>query len=290
MPAGRLLPSGASLQQSPNEPARRKKPKNLTNDDRLIIFWLAIRAGDAYGHMTNKAFWEKVANGFKEATGKEHGTIGRAVEDMTKARRKALAEDKTGAEENVTSLTDAIDQWIDIVDARKELENERQEAQGVRDAETQESINWRNAQLMLWIDKTQPGLAAVGRKRRREESDREVDNEDSSAEGDSGDDSELAGDSTEVSTSVSAESGVVRGRKRRSTKTPRKSSPNNEIPRQLTRLVNILEEKVRQDRAAKSIARDSFDELKARFSSLEKQLNSLEANVSKILSILGRNQ
>jgi hypothetical protein len=147
--ARRLPASSTSLQQPPNEPSRKKKPKNLNDDDCLVIFQLTIQASDAYSHMTNKAFWEKVASSFTEATGKEHGTIGQAVEDIVKARCKVLAEDKTGEEEKATSLTDAIDQWIDIIDARKELEKERQEAQGARDAETKKSINWRNAQLIL---------------------------------------------------------------------------------------------------------------------------------------------
>jgi hypothetical protein len=132
---------------------------------------------------------------------------------------------------------------------------------------------------MLWSNKAQPSLVAKGRKRQRQDSKgsgEEGDSEGSGGEGVEG--------STEVSTPVSQDS-RGRGRRRRSTKTPRKSLPSDKIPRQLGRLVDILEAKT-----VKSTALDSVDELKAEFSSLKEQMNSLEAGISNILSILSRNQ
>jgi hypothetical protein len=57
----------------------------LSDDDRLLIFWLAIQASDLYSRITNKAFWEKVASGFKEAISKEHITLAQAIDDIVKA-------------------------------------------------------------------------------------------------------------------------------------------------------------------------------------------------------------
>lgn len=282
--AGRL-PATATSSAPHSEATRKKKPKHLSEEDRTIIFRLAVKAGDVYGRISNKLFWEKVASSFKEATGKEHTTLARATQEIVKARRETLAQERTGEEDPPTSLTDAIDKWISIVDARNNLEQARREAQGTRDSETQASIDWRNRQLLNFSDKSQLELIARGRKRRRnsEPNNEEGGSEGSGSEADSG---ERGGgeDSTEVSTPISQESGGGRRRRRRR-KTPRNSSPSDELPRHIGRLVDILEAKNTRTKAL-----DSVDELKAKFNGLEEKMNNLEAGVSNILSILSRNQ
>jgi len=160
--ASSLPASRRSLPQTFDKPTQRKKHGHLSDDDRLLTFRFAIQAGDSYGRSgtTSKSFWKGVASSFKEATGKEYTTLAQAVDDIVKAWRLVLAEDKTGEEDAATSLTDAINKWISIVDARRERDEACKEAQGIRDAKRQESINWRNRQLMLYSDKTQLGRIA----------------------------------------------------------------------------------------------------------------------------------
>ena len=122
------------------------------------------------------------------------------------------------------SYTDVIDEWISIVDARKALEAARKEAQGMHDSETQESLNWHNNQFSLWLDKSQLGLLAKERKRKRASSP--------SSDGggcDEGGGSE-AGDS-KVSWSVnSISTPSIEGRKRRKRGTLGNSFVDNDLP------------------------------------------------------------
>jgi hypothetical protein len=91
--------------------------------------------------------------------------LARAIDDIVKARRKYLAELKdSGEEDKATSYTNAIDEWISIVDGRKALEKSRKDLQGTREGETKESLQWRDDSMRLWLDKTQLGRLAKKRK------------------------------------------------------------------------------------------------------------------------------
>src|SRR5207248_11741163 len=111
---------------------------------------------DAYGRDTNKAFFEKIACLFEEATGKKHLTLKRAVNDMVKARQKSLAElHDSGEEDPTSSYSQVINEWITVVDERKALEQGRKEAQGLKDQETRASLDWRENSLRLFSQRNQ---------------------------------------------------------------------------------------------------------------------------------------
>jgi len=97
---------------------------------------------DSYG--TIAAFWQKIANEFEKTTGKKHKTLGRAVNDLVKARHKALVEEESGENDFESSYAMAIDGWISILDNHKAVLDARKEAQGLKDQETEESDNWQN--------------------------------------------------------------------------------------------------------------------------------------------------
>ena len=63
-----------------------------------------------------------------------------AIGAIVKAWRKELATpEKSGERLEVSSYTDAIDEWISIADARKALEQSRADAQDKEDAESKVS-------------------------------------------------------------------------------------------------------------------------------------------------------
>jgi hypothetical protein len=131
-------------------------PKHLMDEDHIHILRLSIQHRDAYGRDTDKAFFQKIALLFMEATGKKHQTLGRAVNDMIKARRRYLTGlHDSGEEVSTTSYTQAIDQWIGIVDERKALKQERKNAQGMKDQETKASLDWRANSLKLFSQRNQ---------------------------------------------------------------------------------------------------------------------------------------
>jgi hypothetical protein len=105
------------------------------------------------------------------------------------------------AKKKATSYTNAIDQWISIVDAQKALEKARKEEQGTRDGETQDSLNWCDSQFRLWSDKKELDRLTKDRKRKRQRASST--NSNGSDEGnDSNSDNKAKGDETSVGTGI----------------------------------------------------------------------------------------
>ena len=102
--------------------------QRLTDENRIHILRLCLQHRDAYGRDTDKAFFQKIANLLKEATGKKHQTLGRAVKDMVKTRREYLTGLHDSEEEIPTSsYIQAIDEWIGVVDERKALKQQQKD-------------------------------------------------------------------------------------------------------------------------------------------------------------------
>ncbi|OBT43073.1 hypothetical protein VE00_05545 [Pseudogymnoascus sp. WSF 3629] len=117
-------------------------------------------------------FWRLIARRLREARGKDHKTLSRAVAKVVRERRESLALLGSGEQDAQSSMTDALDAWIAIVDAQKEVKQAWLDAQGTADAETATSAAWRQASLALWADKTQV-LRAASRAYQRDEDDDE---------------------------------------------------------------------------------------------------------------------
>lgn len=156
-------PSRAPSSQASDGPVS-PSTEQLTKADHIHILRLTIAAGDAWGHGTNKAFWKKIANSFEKKTGKKHKSLDRAINNIVKARRKDLAKEESGEREEEPSYTDAVDDWISILDNRKALEDERKRAQGEKDRENAESESWRKRSLMLYSERNEPQPLAKKRK------------------------------------------------------------------------------------------------------------------------------
>jgi hypothetical protein len=139
--------------------------KELTKNDYIHILWLAIQARDAYGHGTDKSFWEKIANAFEAATGKKYRSLGQAVNNIVKARHKYLTENNSGEEDKATSYT--VDDWISIIEAQKALNEARKEAQGNKDRKSKVSLAWQDQNMRLWSDRNEPLRLAKKRKLRQ---------------------------------------------------------------------------------------------------------------------------
>jgi hypothetical protein len=86
-------------------------------NDQIHIFWLAIQVRDAYGHGTDKAFWQKITNVFEIVIGRTHQSLTQAVNNIIKAWCKYLTENNSKEEDKATSYTNAVDDWISIMEA-----------------------------------------------------------------------------------------------------------------------------------------------------------------------------
>lgn len=146
----------------------------MTDDGMLFVVRLCVQGQAAYGHQTDRMFWRSIAKRLYEARGKEHQTFGRAVAKLVRERRDAVALLGSGEQDGRSSLTDALDDWIAVVDSRKAVKQARLDAQGTADGDSATSAAWRQASLALWSDKTQL-LRAASRSYQQDE-----DNDDSS--------------------------------------------------------------------------------------------------------------
>jgi hypothetical protein len=143
----------------------------MTTEDMLFVVWLCVEQQATYGHQSNRAFWKRIARRLMADRGKEHQTLNRAVAKLVRERRAYLAELDSGEQDTQSSMTDALDAWITVLDAREEVKQARREAQGTADAETTASMAWRQASLALWADKTQLLRAASRAHQQEDEED-----------------------------------------------------------------------------------------------------------------------
>jgi hypothetical protein len=72
-----------------------------------------------------------------------------------------------GEEDKATSYTDAVDDWISIIEARKAFNEARKEAQGNKDRESKASLACRDQNMRLWSDRNEPLCLAKKRKLRQ---------------------------------------------------------------------------------------------------------------------------
>lgn len=270
-PPATPAPSGAL-------PRSRSKPKNLTEEERLIILRLAIQAKEAYGHGRNTTFWKNISKDFERDTGKKHATLSRTVTSMVKARLKALAEDPSREEARETSYTNAIDEWISVVEEQEAIEKERKDAQGTRDAESQFALEWREQMFHRLGEKDGAARLAQGRKRHRAAS-RANENDEEAQDGGSDEED----DAFELTPITHINTPLPERKRRRSTKVP-SSYDDDELPRHVGWLVDIFAARLEQSADNSGVV----EELKTEVSGLKDKLDKVETGVADILSLLKR--
>ena len=100
----------------------------LTDDDVLVVLRLCLQEQAAFGHQTDKMFWRLISRRLFESRGKEHKTLHRVVAKAVRERREFLALLPSGEHDNQSSMTDALDIWIAVQDARLEVQKARLDA------------------------------------------------------------------------------------------------------------------------------------------------------------------
>lgn len=149
-PAGR-----PAAKQKAKKATKKGVQKQLDDDDKLLIIRLAEENSELYGHISDKAFWKHVAGRLEAQTGKTHKSLARMVGAIVKERCQFLEALESGEQDDHSSMAQAIDDWIKILDNRKLVLGAKSAAKGTKDAETAASIAWRTASLAKWADKKQ---------------------------------------------------------------------------------------------------------------------------------------
>ena len=83
------------------------------------------------------------------------------VTSLVKERRQFLVLLESGEQDDHSSMAQALDAWIKVLDDRQAIADEKTEAKGAIDAETAKSVAWRIAALAKWTDKKQLRLVAA---------------------------------------------------------------------------------------------------------------------------------
>jgi hypothetical protein len=140
---------------SASQDARNKGEGVRSETDKTALLRICLQKQALYGKIAMKAFYTGVGEAFKAYTGaKDHQTLQRAVNRWAKERREYLLAIGSGEEPVTSSYTQAIDDWIEVLDAYKSLQAERKEAKGEVDKETEKSIQWRQNQFATFLQKT----------------------------------------------------------------------------------------------------------------------------------------
>jgi hypothetical protein len=146
---------------------KQKRGPRLSDDDKKITLRICCQDFEIYAHARPKAkFWEHVRERVKTETGKDHASIGKAVQRWEKDRRKVLKaiEDGlfSGEEEADRELLIALDEWISLLDGLKEKQKNREDRIGKAGEETERS---RRAQENLgrrWAQKEKSPAVETG--------------------------------------------------------------------------------------------------------------------------------
>ena len=118
----------------PETRTRRNKgnPKRaqvqLTEDDKLVILRCALQRQDSYGAtgVSNKQFWKNIAQeALQLLEHPAHTSLGQAIDKLVKERIEELEEEDSSVQEGRDNLTIVLDDWVQVVQAKKQKDNDR---------------------------------------------------------------------------------------------------------------------------------------------------------------------
>ncbi|KAL2351610.1 hypothetical protein BJ546DRAFT_252673 [Cryomyces antarcticus] len=127
-PMARDSPSGSTPGQSTLAARYRAKyvgaggqrGKTLSDEDCLLLVKLVVEHKDALETKSKTDFWIDIAGALQGMRGERHGarSCQLKIQALVTARRKQLLAGD-GREKNKTALTQAVDKWITVVEARQ---------------------------------------------------------------------------------------------------------------------------------------------------------------------------
>jgi hypothetical protein len=149
-----------------------------SNNNRCTILRIAISKQHLWGKVSKKSFWSKVAQEISAKTSlPEHKSLSRAVSSWVKERRQFLKELESGEQDTESSYTEAIDTWISVLDSAQEEQDVIKSLTGQAEAETQQSLDWRDQQFQLFNNKKRSLPASFDSDKEEEEEERDEEEE-----------------------------------------------------------------------------------------------------------------
>ncbi|ELR05462.1 hypothetical protein VC83_03627 [Pseudogymnoascus destructans] len=146
-----LAVSNSQLPKLPR--ARPLAQPHLTDKEKLTVIRIALGHKELFGKATNTAFWNVVARAFMFVSQKTHTTLWQVVKVLMIKRKEYLLNHSSGEQDKTDSMSDAIDEWIQVQDERTRRDADRKAAQGAAEAETEQSQAWRESRFQTWTKK-----------------------------------------------------------------------------------------------------------------------------------------
>src|SRR6266536_746374 len=261
-----------------SQPTKRKYgAKILLESDKTKLLRICKRREGEYGRIPDSRFWKKVATEYAQLTGGEpHTTLSRTVNGWIKTR-KLEKEEETGEQDPLTSYIQAIDEWIEVIDARQATKDREKEHQGQADRETETSLRWRENQFNTLRQKNQLGL---------EDDEDDKDDED---EGnlDTWEDTDLA---TTPSIAPSSTPSTAPSRSQPlSRKTPKRARREPPVDPVAAALVSYIElQRSREEAPAKPVGEIELKvaSLKGDIADVKSDIGDIKGNIAELLLIL----
>jgi hypothetical protein len=169
----------SSPSQTPNPAYRDGGDRIYSQDDQIDVLRIAYKYAELYTHEKVGVFWERVAKEYaRKKTGdlneptKWHKSLSRLVNNWIKERREKRLVEHSGEDEDETRWTQQIDKWIEVVDARDELDKRRKQAISDVNTEGSAAREWLTDQFKTYVNKDKMADGVIFDEDRRREARR----------------------------------------------------------------------------------------------------------------------
>src|SRR5450432_2339999 len=146
---------GAAVQRQRRQRApNRQGLRQLSDDDKLAALRIAVRRQDAYQStgVTDQKFWKAVADEVAQLNGRPpYKSLSRTIAKLVRERERE--KEASGSQEGRRDLLIVLDDWIDVVRARRAVDDARATKKTRLDGEAAEAIAFQQSQLSLWTDR-----------------------------------------------------------------------------------------------------------------------------------------
>ncbi|KAI9847595.1 MAG: hypothetical protein M1837_002169 [Sclerophora amabilis] len=140
----------------PTASARQPRSVPISKEGETILFDICSQLAEQFkGELHRMTFWNAVAARYQRTTNHTYSaqSAKRRANRLVAERRPVLEETRTGAEEEISDWTIAIDNWINVLTSIQEAEGGDQEQKKEKQRQEKEAATARNNLLQIYSRK-----------------------------------------------------------------------------------------------------------------------------------------
>lgn len=169
-PESQLTPSSNMASPAVNTSSVRRRQRTVLGpQETLTLIRICVENRSAYESQQKGEYWSLIQTLLRNQTGKPFANVSQKVAQLARDRRSALLYQTTGTEHEDTEYTNAIDAWLDVLDAEVSREGTRKGEVERKEAESREAETEREAMM---VGRRERASLMAERSRRNERSSR----------------------------------------------------------------------------------------------------------------------